>query len=363
MEKIPFSREEMKVVGSHIGFSSVETAPQPMYNTPISPKENFKRALSRDGSALWFPTTTDSLYVESRTNIDHIARAEIRDMGPVQPLNEKGGKDLFGVTWKFIEVAGGSMVEPGNPMLEDVNDWKDVIQFPDVNALDWEGCKINAPLNQSTRLLGATFQNGMFERLISFMEFENAAVALIDEEQQDAVHELFGKLCDMYEAMIDKYLEILKLDAITFHDDWGAQRSPFFSLDVCEEMVAPYIKRLADYCHAKGMYFNQHSCGKNEMLVPAMVKAGVDIWMPQPMNDVDMLIEKYGEHIAFGVTPPALPEDASDEEVEAAAKAFAEKYAPNFYQKPIVVSTMRTPQRMIDAIYRQSRIALCGQAE
>ncbi len=363
-ERIPFSSSEMEIIGSHITTTEpVHTEPIPMRNSPITPKENYKRAVSRKGSALWFPMVSDTLSVESRTNVDHVARAEIRDLGPVQPLEEKGGKDLFGVEWIFVPVAGGSMVKPGVPMLEDVNDWPEIIKFPDVDKLDWEGCKINAPLNASKRFLNATFQNGMFERLISFMDFENAAVAVIDDEQKPAVHALFSKLCDMYESMIDKYLEILQLDGIVFHDDWGSQRAPFFSLDTCMEMIVPYLKRIADYCHSKGMLFNQHSCGKNELLVPAMIAAGVDVWQPQPMNDSEMLVREYGNKMMFGVTPPEIPEDASNEELERAIKGFVAKYAGDFDKRPIVVSDMRLPQRVTDEIYRQSRIALCGESK
>ncbi len=82
--------------------------------------------------------------------------------------------------------------------------------------------------------------------------------------------------------MIDKYLEILRLDGVVLHDDWGGQRSPFFSLQLCREMIVPYLKHIADHCHSKGLWFQQHCCGKNEMLVPAMLDAGVDMWFPRP---------------------------------------------------------------------------------
>ena len=97
------------------------------------------------------------------------------------------------------------------------------------------------------------------------------------------------------------------------------------------------------------------------MLVPAMIAQGDDMWMPQPMNDVEMLWEKYGDKLVFGVNPPAEPEGATDEEVEELAKAFAAKYAPEFDKKPIVVTGYGMSQRYQEAIYRQSRIALCGE--
>lgn len=362
MNRVPFSEDEFKVIGEHINTTSFGGRffgrSVPKYNTPITPKENLALCVRRE-KPLWFPSSSDFCNLESRTNLDHVARAEVMDMGPPYKDEEKGGKDLFGVDWVYVPTVGGSMVQPGNPILEDVNDWPEIIKFPDIDALDWDECRrLNSVMNESTRSLHVTFQNGIFERLISFMDFENAALALIDEEQQDAVHALFTKLCEMYESMIDHYLDILKLDGIVFHDDWGSQRAPFFSLDVCLEMVAPYIKRIADYCHSKGMWFQQHCCGKNEMLVPAMIYAGVDMWYPQSMNDVNMLRDKYGDKIMFSIAPPAVGPDASDAEVEAAADAFVQKYAADFAEKPFVVSSFFGDPRFTKAIYKYSRIAL-----
>ena len=301
----------------------------------------------------------DTFSVESRTNLDHVARAEVFDMGPPQTLEEKGGKDLFGVEWIFIPVAGGSMVKPGEPMLDDANDWPEIVKFPDIDKLDWESCcKLNAPLNESQRSMSVTFQNGMFERLISFMDFEGAVIALIDEDQQEAVHALFTKLSDMYIAMITKYMECLNIDGVIFHDDWGSQRAPFFSIDVCREMIVPHIKKVSDFCHANGLWFQHHCCGKNELLVPAMIEMGVDMWYPQEMNDIEMLHEKYGDKIIFGATPKIPAEDATDEEIEELAKEFVAKYAPTFTEKPIIAATFFAGPKMGPAVYRQSRIAL-----
>ena len=358
---VPFSEEELKVVGEHINttsFGGMFKFQIPKYNTPITPKENIARALKHE-DPLWFPSSMDFCNLESRTNLDHVARAEVMDMGPPYEDKDKGGKDLFGVEWVYVPTVGGSMVQPGNPILEDANDWPEIIKFPDIDALDWAECKaLNTCLNESTRGLYVTFQNGIFERLISFMDFEGAALALIDDDQKDAVHALFAKLVDMYISLIDHYLEFMQLDGIMFHDDWGSKRAPFFSLDVCMEMVAPYLKKIVDHCHEKGLWFEQHSCGKNEMLVPAMIYAGVDMWQPQPMNDIDMLRDKYGDKLMFTITPPAVAKEASDAEVDAAAKAFVDKYAADFREKPFRVGTFFADPRFTTAIYRYSRQAL-----
>jgi len=357
---VPYSDEELKVVGEHISTTSfgMYRFPAPKYNTPITPKENVALCVKRE-KPCWFVSAADFCNLESRTNIDHIARAEVMDMGPPYADEEKGGPDLFGIQWVYVPTVGGSMVQPGNPTLLDANDWPEIIKFPDIDALNWAECReLNSCLNESERSFHVTFQNGIFERLISFMDFEGAAMALIDEEQQDAVHALFSKLCDMYIAMIDHYLEFLKLDGVVFHDDWGSQRAPFFSLDVCMEMVAPYLKRIADHCHEKGLWFQQHSCGKNELLVPAMVYAGVDMWMPQVMNDVEKLREQYGDKIMFSIAPPQTERDATDKEIEAAADAFVGKFAADYQQKPFIVGSFFADPRFTTAIYKYSRLAL-----
>lgn len=360
MNWIPYSEDELQVLGEYLKANEPVTMAAPIkYNKPVAPRENLQAAWKREG-ALWFPgTSQDMISLEPRINIDHVARAEVRDLGPVYSDEEKGGPDLFGVQWVYVPVVGGSMVQPGAPILNDVNDWPEIIKFPDIDALDWEDCaKVNAAFNGDGRSLSVTFQNGMYERLISFMDFENAILALIDEDQQDAIHALFDKLADMYIHMISKYLECFQLDGVIFHDDWGSQRAPFFSLNTCMEMIVPHIKKIVDFCHSKGLWFQQHSCGKNEMLVPAMIAEGVDMWCPQPINDVKMLVEQYGDKIMIGVTPPEVPADASAADIEAAAKAFVAEYAPTFQEKPILVSEFRCSPELKKEIYKQSRIAL-----
>ena len=250
------------------------------------------------------------------------------------------------------------MVKPGKPTLEDVNDWKDVIKFPDVDALDWEGwAKANAEFANTERVFQIGFQNGLFERLISFMDFEGAAMAIIDDEQKDAIHELMATLCVMYEAFISHSAEHFPVNGVMFHDDWGSQRAPFFSPDTVREMILPYLKRLADFCHARGMYFHQHSCGKNEILTPCMIEAGVDMWLPQDINDVDMLREKYGDKLMLGVSPAVAP-DATDEQIDAQAKAFVEKYGPDFIDRPVLLVDFACGPKFTTAVYKYSRILL-----
>lgn len=360
---IPFSEKELTIVGEHLKttcngpFPAIFTSMAVhKYATPITPKENIRRLVDRK-QPYWFPTGMDFCDFEPRISPDTVSRAMVIDMEPSP--EEKGGKDLFGIEWEYIPEAGGSMVRPGSAIMDDVNDWEKVVKFPDIDALDWDRCKEkNEILNTSERALHTSILNGLFERLISFMDFENAALALIDEDQQDAIHALLDRVVDMYIDLMEHFLSFMKLDGVLMHDDWGSQRAPFFAPDVCREMIAPHLKRFVDYCHGKGLWFEQHCCGLNELLVPVMIECGVDIWRPQHINNIAELREKYGDKIILGLPGPNVSAQSTDEEIDRLTREFVEKYAPTFREKPFLVSVFGADERFSKALYRYSRIEL-----
>jgi hypothetical protein len=139
--------------------------------------------------------------------------------------------------------------------------------------------------------------NGWYERLISFMDFEGAVVAMIDEDQTQAVKDLFDKLSDLYIRILDKYLSYFpQIDAICFHDDWGSQKETFFSPDTVEEMIVPYMRRVTDYLHSKGKFCDLHSCGQLFKQVPNMI-AAAGIHGTPGNEDTHKIYELYGDEI------------------------------------------------------------------
>ncbi|MGI6577091.1 MAG: uroporphyrinogen decarboxylase family protein [Eubacteriales bacterium] len=324
MDRISFDRErELQIVGEYKSlFPGVPGLPK--LNTPITPRENLK-LLFEGKRPLWMPSSNDYFTLIPRIIPDNVARGFVFDADPLD-LKDAGGKDFFGVDWVYVEQVGGSMVRPGNPKIPDINRWEDYIQFPDLEKLDWSGsAERHKEFINTDRMNLIWVMNGLFERLISFMDFENAALAMVDDEQQDGVHRLFSALCDFYDKLFEKYRTYYKADIILFHDDWGSQRAPFFSLNTAREMLVPYLARIVESCHSRGMYLEFHSCGKNELLVPAMIEAGVDAWTPQDMNDRHMLIQKFGDKLIFGVQKQ-LPMEASEEEIAEAVKSFVDEY-------------------------------------
>lgn len=322
-------------------------------NPPITPKENYRRA-AKGEKPLWLPMKSDSINFSPRIYPDNVARAFVHDGLPYD--GPVGGKDIFGITWKYIEIAGGSMVEPGSPFLSDIAEWRDKVRFPNLDSWDWEkSAQENRELLNTDKLVTIWIFNGLFERLISFLDFEEAAVALVDEDQQDDVRDLFQALVDFYKKLIDKFVRYYAIDAVFFHDDWGAQRSPFFSLATCREMLVPYIKQIVDHCHSRGLIFDFHCCGKNEPLVPAMLECGMDIWGGQPINDKKMLVDTYGDKILIGIHSPfnpAHPAPADDGDLYRQVEAFLAPYAEHLKEKPFFLMDIQPDQRVREGFYQ-----------
>ncbi|MDR3310338.1 MAG: methyltransferase [Oscillospiraceae bacterium] len=272
---------------------------------------------------------------------DNVARAFVFDgEGFMQTADHAINKDMFGVDWEYIAQVSGSMVRPGVPMLEDVADWKSVIKFPDIETWDWDGAsKANAASLSKDNFNQMWFQTGWFERLISWMEFENAALAIFDEDSQEHVHAVFDKLTDLYIDIFDHCLKAFpEVHAFFIHDDWGSQKAPFFSPTVAEEMVVPYMKRVTDFLHSKGKFCELHSCGNIYQQVPNIIKAGWDAWAPQLMNDSYKIYEDYGDKLLIAVSPQGWPEnfaELSEDEQRKYAREYADKFCnpgkPSFY--------------------------------
>lgn len=228
--KIPYTEAEMKIIGT--------TAPShrrpgcPIRNTPVTPRTNYE-TLHYEKKPFWFPTAREVIPVESGIYQKNLGRVNYNNT------------DVFGVEWEFVPSAGGSMVRGGNALLDDANNWREKIHIPDISAWNWEkeAEKVTLDPRFSHEF---TFLNGFwFERLLSFMDFIPAAMALIDDEQTDALKELFQATTDLGCRLVDKICELYPMvDFFNIHDDWGAQKGPFFSQEVAYELFVPYMKQL-----------------------------------------------------------------------------------------------------------------------
>jgi hypothetical protein len=316
---------EYKEVPGFFGPTKTLNYPIPMVDNCIATFE---------GKPWWqmYQATPDAQIFSPGIIPDDIARAFVIEGGAFyQAEDHVIKKDMFGVEWEYIAQVGGSMVRPGVPMLENIEDWESVIKFPDVDSWDWAGsAKQNEGYLSANNFNQMWFHTGWFERLISWMEFENAVVAIFDEDSQPYVHAAFTKLTDLYLKIFEHVVESYpNVQAFFIHDDWGSQKAPFFSPDVAAEMIVPYMKRVTDFLHSKGKYCEIHSCGNNYKQVPNYIAAGWDAWAPQLMNDSYKIYDDFGDKILIATFPQNIPAEiaalGSDAEKGAAMAALPEE--------------------------------------
>lgn len=358
-------RELTEVVGSYpvmrAGHNPSENKPLPVeskYYLPITPRENWKLLLAGK-TPYWIPRNggiySDVLTFSPRQNPDNVAMHLILDGGDYYAYDTMTMPGLFGLEWEYVPLAGGATVHPGNPKVKDISHWEDYITIPDMSQLDWDACReMNKEFLKTDKLRQLDIACGLWERLMALCDVENAAMAMIDEDEQDGIHRLFDRLADMYIDYITHVNECCEIDSVQIHDDMGHQNGLFFSIDTAREMIAPYLKRIVDHCHKLGLYFELHCCGKAQDLVPMFLECGVDIWSAQPQNDFDMVVERYKDApIVLGTKGLTLPKNASDEELRELAFQWVEK----FKDRKVCTAVRRAPKAFIEAVYEFSRKA------
>lgn len=219
-----------------------------------------------------------------------------------RPWYNKGGKDWFGVDWVYS--AAGDSPMPDHtvpPMLNDISEWRDKIVFPDLDKWDWEGAVIrdNVAGFDRNKLVMIFTHVGMFERIQSFLGFEEALMAIYENPEETAalLDALVAHKCKMFEKVIEYY----KPDIISYHDDYGTQISLFMSPEIFRELFKPRIKKLIDFVHSKGVLFEFHSCGHVEEIVPDFAEIGADSWNGMSDNNIKKLKEITKGKLFFNV--------------------------------------------------------------
>ncbi len=322
---IPFDKKELAVKEIKHLKTNLLQQDIPVYSYPVTPREGVLAQYRH--RPIWVPYNVERQMVVPRMIPDNVARGSASDV-PLK-LEEKGGPDMFGVVWEFIPQVGGSMVRPGAPLLASVDEWEEKVKFPDIDSWDWKGGaeswnKVRDPeLGQMF-----TIHNGFwFERLISFMDFEDAAVALIDEEQKPALTKLFEATTDLGCRIVDKVCEYFDVDGFYVHDDWGTMLNSFFSVETCREMIVPHMRKFTDHIHAKGKLADFHSCGKIDNQIENIIAAGWDSWTPMNICDTKALFDNYGDRLMLSVLPEKLNmRDTTEEEQREAARRFVDHY-------------------------------------
>lgn len=210
------------------------------------------------------------------------------------------GPDWFGCQWKWDAATDGYVQDPAyEPPCTDITLWKEQVQFPDLEAIDWESAsKRYVDGYDPDRMTQVMLQTGVFERLHSLTGFEEAFIAMYEEPE--AFHDLMAAITEHRVAVMHKVAQYFKPDVITNMDDYGHQNGAFLSKDMFREFILPYGKQVGDAIRSHGIIYQHHSCGTIDSLMEELLEMGAQaLTAVAPSNDVEMIIRDYSDKLVF----------------------------------------------------------------
>ncbi|MFQ6096312.1 MAG: uroporphyrinogen decarboxylase family protein [Armatimonadota bacterium] len=167
-----------------------------------------------------------------------------------------------------------------------------------------------------------------FEFTAYLLGMENLLVAYI--ENPDLAHRL-AEIVIEYKIAVAEWAIEQGADAVISGDDYANNDGPLMSPAHFREFVAPYLRRLVEAVHARGVPCLKHTDGYIWPILDDIVHTGIDAIDPvEPMARMDIgeVKQKYGDRVAVmgnvdcaHLLCEATPQDVVEAVKETIAKA------------------------------------------
>lgn len=213
------------------------------------------------------------------------------------------------------------------PTLETLEDL-DRYRFPDPDWFDYESIKKECEAHRDKAIIVG--HEGPFQFATFLMPMEEMFVLMMEEP--DLIKEFLNRMVSFELEYYDRLFKAAdgQIDILRPHDDYGTQISLLFSVDTWKEFFKENTKKLVDLAHKHGAFYQQHSCGCVEPLIPHFIDCGVDVLEPlQKVSGLEPenLRRKYGGKIAFhgGIDTQDLLPHGTPEQVKSEVKRYIEQ--------------------------------------
>ncbi len=314
---------------------SDKIAEVPVFDYPITPVENFKRAAARQ-TPVWVPSALSDFQMCSHRMLFSEKLADKKTEKPRRPFvlgDKQTIIDWFGVSWTYVEKVGGAMVTPGTHRLSDITKWEPEVQFPVFDEYNWQE-KAEAFLRDTYipgKVLNMNFGQGVTEGLIALLGGYTEGMLAFAEEP-DAVKAFLSKFADHTIEMFDLLLDVLPIHMISYHDDWGTEKDTFFSARMLEDIVFEPTKRIIDHIRSKGVAFQHHCCGNITRFLPYMTALNIDFLQIQRRAvNIPEMKRLYGDMIGFNTNIEDIEPGAplTKDELRARVRKTVDLYCKN----------------------------------
>jgi uroporphyrinogen decarboxylase len=186
-----------------------------------------------------------------------------------------------GATWKSpfqVERRGIGYGQPVTHPLKEATTVKEVLdyQWPDPEWVDVSNIKNEADRYQREfAILGGDW-SPYWHDAIDLMGMQELYMKMY--EYPDVVHALLDQVVKYYYKVSENIFETAgdSIDIFFIGNDFGSQAGPLLGPDLFEEFLLPQLKKLIDLGHRYGHKTMLHCCGSVSLLLPSMIKAGLD---------------------------------------------------------------------------------------
>ncbi len=180
-----------------------------------------------------------------------------------RPINTTG-YDVWGCHWiSCPESLNITHPDTADIKFEDMDNWRDHVQIPDLDSIDLSPMKKEADEfpDRENKMVQYVSLNGIFERSHILMGFENALCACMDDPEEFG--EMLKAFADHKIRLIQKVYDLCQPDILTYHDDMATQAAQFLPTDFYVEYLFPQYKRIVDAAREIGyQHVVHHSCGR-----------------------------------------------------------------------------------------------------
>lgn len=183
------------------------------------------------------------------------------------------GESTDGWGCRFINYQRGIIGEVKNPIVSD-EEWEDIgkVHIP-TEWLSIDREKINRFCSETDKFVMAGACPRPFEQLQFIRGTENLYVDLM--MMPDGLVKFMKQMHEFYCGLLTKWAQT-DVDALSFMDDWGTQKSLLINPKMWVEIFKPMYKDYIDIAHSHGKKIFMHSDGYIVDIYPHLIEMGLD---------------------------------------------------------------------------------------